>query len=369
MTDAEQRLFDDLKSRLDPVEAELRANGGKPSPEMQECLDLFKTNNEELAKLIEKKTACGDKMYIGQMGFKMDEEIFAKMQEVQTGFSPDIWHTPTEYKRLYAKLHGGKEEQLPVNESVMLLFMKMFGCHGEVKDLDAALDIALNGLDYLPAQKPRGDNNREDSLYMGWLNAIGSLSVLIGTIYAYKNEPIKSCYYLMQGLKTEMVAMSTPYCDFIKYMFSKLDDRLKIEDIREGIGYSADNPCGSVDVFKRMLVSWRAMEIIPDFVGNNGDMLMCHNGSSGLYGHLTRLGSTHGESIPECVDIYETWLIDKEFNLKRIQFFWNGYFENGITGKVLLPIGFRIKKQSKLLGRFEFVKNKSNIECDDHLYY
>lgn len=116
---------------------------------------------------------------------------------------------------------------------------------------------------------------------------------------------------------------------------------------------------GSGDVNKRQLVAHNAMNIIPELVSNNGDVLICHNGSSGLYGNLRRIHSINAEGIENAIDIYETWLIDKDFKLKRVLFYWNGYFAHIIGGKVLLPMGFRIKKQSKYLDSFEFVSNKN----------
>jgi hypothetical protein len=98
MNDNERRIMDMLHAKLDPIEQKLKANGGKPTAEMQECMELFRKNQKEVEELIERKTARGDDMYIGTMGFMMDEEIFAKMQEVQTGFSPDMWNTSQSIK-------------------------------------------------------------------------------------------------------------------------------------------------------------------------------------------------------------------------------------------------------------------------------
>jgi hypothetical protein len=265
----------------------------------------------------------------------------------------------TEYKKLQEKLSSNQEQQLSFNELIMLLFMQTFGCYGRVKNLNSAIemahDILINGV--LP-YKPKENNTRKGDEYMSWLSAVGALNVLLGTMYAYKQEIVKASYYFLQGLKTEMVQINTPYTDFIRHVLSKLGNIEKNEAEHEGIGYSADNPIGSVDSNKRMLVAQAAMQIIPDLVSDNGDILVCHIGTSAPYGYLERIGSTHGN-----IDIYETWLIDKEFNLKSIKFYWDGYFELFGRGAVLLPVGFRIKKQSRHLDNYKFVKNK-NIEED-----
>lgn len=348
-----------LDSKLGPIEKILKDNDGKLPSDMQESFDLSSKNQQELQELIKVKTERGDKMYFGSMGFLMDEEIFAKMQEVQTGFSPDMWHTPTEFMKLQNKLNQDGNKELSFDESIMMIFMLTFGSYGCEKNLDTAESMTKEYLNYILTQKPKGNDRRDNDQYMGWLNAVGSLYILLGTIYTYLNEIIKASYYFMKGLKTEMVQLNTPYTDFIKHIFSKLNEIEKEDYNREGIGYIPESPIGSVDRIKRMLVSHNALQIIPDLVSDNGDVLICHTGSMGLYGHLMRTSSTGAEGISERIDIYETWLIDKDFNLKNIKFYWNGYFENFGGGKVLLPVGFRIKKQSKYLESFEFVKNKN----------
>lgn len=353
MNNDEQRLLDMLKSKLAPMEEQLKANGGNPTPEMQENMDLSQKNQREVQELIDKKTARGDVMYDGFMGHKMDEEIFAKMQEHQCGFESMIGFNKTAGKKLQEKLEMGKECELDFAESMTLIFMKTFGCYGQEKDLETALDMASGYLNYVLQQKPNANDTRQDGEYMGWLRAVGALNVLLGTIYTYKNEIIKACYYFMQGLKTEMVQMNTPYTDFIRSVLSKLDSMDKENDSREGIGYASDNPCGSVGG-GNMLVAQAAMQIIPDLVSDSGDVLICHNGTMSEYGYLERLGSTAG-----AIDIYETWLVDRNFNLKKITFYWNGYFPTWGGGKVLPPVGFRIKKQSKHLVSYEFVKNRN----------
>lgn len=359
MNDEEKRIIDMIHSKLGPVENALKDNDGKLPFDMQKSFDLSSKNQQELQELIRIKTERGDKMYVGSKGFLMDEEIFAKMQEIETGFSPDMWHTPTEYLELQNKLSQDGDKSLSFEEVIMTIFMRTFGCYGQEKDFDFAESFTQQLLDGILSQKPEFNNNRQNDEYMGWLNAVGSLYILLGTVYTYINEIIKASYYFMQGLKTEMVELNTPYTDFIKHIFSKLNEMEKEEYNREGIGYIPESPIGSVDRIKRMLVSQNALQIIPDLVSDNGDVLICHNGSMGLYGHLMRTSSTGAEGISERIDIYETWLIDKDFNLKNIKFYWNGYFENFGGGKVLLPVGFRIKKQSKHLESFEFVKNKN----------
>lgn len=360
MNNEEQRILDMLRAKLAPMDEQLKANGGTPTPEMQENMELSQKNQSEVQELIDKKNARGDVMYEGTMGFKMDEEIFAKMQEYQCGFDGAIGFNKTAGKKLEEKLGMGKECELDFAESMTLIFMKTFGCYGQERDLETALKMASGYLNYILQQKPNANNTRQDGEYMGWLRAVGLLNILLGTVYTYKKEVVKACYYFMQGLKTEMVQMNTPYTDFIRSVLSKLGSMDKENDSREGIGYTPDNPSGSVGG-GNMLNAQAALQIIPDIVSDDGDILVCHNGAISQYGFLERRGSTSAGA--GMIDIYKTWLIDKSFNLKQIEIYWNGYFPMWGGGKVLLPVGFRIKKQSKHLSSYEFVKNK-NAEAE-----
>lgn len=68
---------------------------------------------------------------------------------------------------------------------------------------------------------------------------------------------------------------------------------------------------------------------------------------------LIRKGSTTSVATPCMIDIYETYVIDKDFNLKKVTFYFNGYFSRG-KAVVRLPDGFEIKPHSRLRGIFEF---------------
>ncbi|MDR2202229.1 MAG: hypothetical protein LBP26_05655 [Clostridiales bacterium] len=97
-----------------------------------------------------------------------------------------------------------------------------------------------------------------------------------------------------------------------------------------------------------------ALLLIPEFEGKNDEVLFAHNSFAGdMYGYLRRLGSTKG-ATDEMIDIYETLLIDKNYNLKKIEFYWNGYFQSEIGGRIRLPSGFIIRSNSK------FVDEKHN---------
>ena len=108
-----------------------------------------------------------------------------------------------------------------------------------------------------------------------------------------------------------------------------------------------------------------ALTVIPDMEGNNGEVLVIWNGQTGTYGKLVRRGSTYGST--NFIDIYETFLIDKDYNLKKVRFFFNGYRNwRNPDGKQEIRVadGFHIKPHSQLKSVYSFTEhtntNRSN---------
>jgi len=208
-------------------------------------------------------------------------------------------------------------EHLNFSEKIKKVFVMIFGLYNEHKNLDKALSIAKDLFNCTRMLNPFEDLNNEfsdpfifysnDELksnekYLSWLKNIGHLSVLIGTIYAYKNEVIKSCYFFMQGLKTEMLTLSDEYYNFMNYMFEKLHDIPKIKYSKQSVKYiSYDNESISKAVQKR---------IIADVVNDNNDIIMAHYQHQKLFGYLKQKKD----------NAYETWIITNEFELKNIEF-------------------------------------------------
>ena len=58
------------------------------------------------------------------------------------------------------------------------------------------------------------------------------------------------------------------------------------------------------------------------------------------YGNLRRLGSTQNNQFRNCIDIYEVLAIDRNFKLKKIRFYFNGYFTPQNSYSIKLPTGF-----------------------------
>ncbi|OQC11883.1 MAG: hypothetical protein BWX72_02123 [Firmicutes bacterium ADurb.Bin080] len=284
---------------------------------------------------------------IGLMGMPMNENIFAKHQEVHPYFDASILMGKVKPLDL-SNLNGTNQSQLSWQESCMLIFGNIFGGYGIDKDLNKAYDMTIGFFDWAKAQMPTP--NIKNEKYVSWLKQWGDMNILMGTIYSYQGEYIKAAYHFIIGLKTEMVNINMPYCDFIRYILKKLDTMPKEKVIYTGCGFSKDSPMGSLK--GRMLIANKAIEIIPEMEGLNGEAIIAKGGRNGFYGYLVRKGST--SCTTGMVDIYETYIIDSQYNLMKAEMYFNGYFDSSVGGSVKIAKGFRIKPNSLMLNDYNF---------------
>lgn len=286
----------------------------------------------------------------------MDEVIFAKVQQEKCGFT-GLGITNKDYINLNKKIDQIGIEKLNTSEKIKLAFIMTFGAHGSRIDLDKALLIVENLYNIERIITPFEDVNDEymypecyctddnlvgDNVYISWLKNIGHISVLLGTIYAYKKETIKSCYFFLQALKTENLVLSEIYYDFMNYMFSKLSDLPMtnyFEDPMENL-ISSDPHSVKLELQNR---------IISDLVNEDEDMIVAHYRNGQIYGHIN-----HTED-----DACESWIITSKFELKRFNFKLHQPFDIPVTDMefnfkamtVLIPRTFRIKRNSSLINR------------------
>ena len=71
--------------------------------------------------------------------------------------------------------------------------------------------------------------------------------------------------------------------------------------------------------------------------------------------YLSRRGSTCRKNATQMIDIYETYIIDSDYAISKVKLFFNGYF-NMYDNTVKVASGFRIKSQSALLERTNFIE-------------
>lgn len=281
-----------------------------------------------------------------------DEKSFAQHQRMigGSGFFPDPSFNKEKFR--YLQQRKLNTDDLSTLEESKLIFPYIFGNFDCEIDLNFALLETKDLLNRVMKKKPKTNFTRDNKTYMRWLSEFAVPQILLGTIYAYQHEYVKAAYHLMIGLKTEQIPINMPYCDFIRYVLSKLPEYVSNEAKYSGCGFSSDNPMGSCG--GNMLVAQNAMKIIPEMEGLNGEVIIARMGSTGLFGHLSRKGSTIGNNSERLVDIYETYIIDSNYNASRIRFYFNGYF-NIFNINVKVASGFKIKSHSALLNQMNFI--------------
>ena len=283
----------------------------------------------------------------GFMGMTMDEKVFADMQKNNPWFQAGGFFNSLKPLDLSKKRDGEKLTDL---EMAQFIFAKIFGSFGFEQSLDEAESICKIMIKELEKVKPIANQKRDNEEWMLWQNQYGEIQIQLGTVYAYKQEFIKAAYHFMLGLKSDMVNLNMPYCDFIRFIVAKLVDLPKSKVEYQGRGFTPTNPMGCVSREKIVLDAQIAMSVIPEMEGDKGEVIVARKGNMVFYGHLERRGSVAGK-----IDIYETWLIDNEYNLKIINFYFNGY-RNDDTQKQLIYLakGFSIKPHTILSNVFEF---------------
>lgn len=281
---------------------------------------------------------------VNMVGEVVNKKTFAEYQKIMGEFFPDLssWD-----KRLFKyqelKNRKARYKTLTADEESKLIFPLIFGNYDCEINLDKALKETNALLTRVLNEKPKDNCVRENAVYMAWLHEYAVPQILLGTIYAYQNEYVKAAYHFMLGLKTEQIVINMPYCDFIRYILRKLPKYVSGEAKYDGCGFSEDNAMGSCG--GTMLIAENALKIIPEMEGKNGEVIVARNGNSGMFGYLERIGSTYSETASTVVDIYETFIIDRDYNVKKVFFYFNGYFSMRQT-KIKIANGFKLKSHS-----------------------
>ncbi len=268
------------------------------------------------------------------VGESMTKESFYEMQSLFPGFAVDFSYNEEQYRQLLQREKNG--EHLTCDEKAKLIFPLIFGNFGVVSDLEKATDEIMRlfgGNEDI--ETPEIGSPEEDLA----LHEFAVLNALIGTVYAYKEQPVVAAYHFMWALKTEMIELSLPWCDFIKCVLRELPPLVTEEYVGKGCGFSADDPMGSVE--GTVLSAKNSFRLISDMVGNNGEIVVAKLGRSGLFGHCVRLGSTDSCATNNMIDIYETYVIEKHYRIKKMKLYVNGYFPRSLPCEVKRPDGFR----------------------------
>ena len=284
--------------------------------------------------------------------FQMDEQFFAQMQK------DCCWFTLPMFEKLPnvdPNVDVVQNDTLWQDDACVQrhIFAMIFGAFGYSVNLTRARSIALIKLGQIENRKPK-DKSPDNPEFIRWLGLFAQYNILLGTVYAYRHEYHIAASLLMNGLKTRAINLFMPYCDFIKYVLSKVAEMPAEIAHYDGCGFSADEPMGSTELNGGMLNARAAEMIISALEGNNGEIILSHYGGQ-KYGNLKRLGSTNSNKFRNCIDIYEVLTIDRKFNLKKIRLYFNGYFTSQNRFSIRLPKDFSLDPLSESAQIFNVV--------------
>lgn len=286
--------------------------------------------------------------------FTMNEDFFAELQKECCWFTFFAFEPLPEISPRENLL-----EDPEWNDDVCAMrhiFAMTFGGFGYSVDLEKAKLLATIKLGQLEKRAPmdKSPNNPE---FIRWLELFAQSNILLGTIFAYLHKYSLAAFLLMKGLKTRAVNLFLPYCDFINYVLSKVDELPAENACCEGCGFSVDEPMGSTELNNGRLNVRAAEMIISALEGDNGEIVLFYSRYQ-RYGNLKRLGSTESERFKNRIDIYEVLTVDRKFNLKKLRFYFNGYFtlQNGYS--IRLPKGFHLDPLSEAAQIFKVVDDK-----------
>lgn len=317
--------------------------------DLTEEVEQFKNFLRKKYEMDKEKSSGGAvmKKYVSPYGMEMDEEIFAIMMERNPWFTLTAERLPIPCK---------DEEEMSYLEYKRAIFAYIFGSFGFEKDLAKAELYCCHGISELNKKKPAYPFAANEE-WVGWLHNYGELNILLGTVYAYMRKTTRSVYYFMRALNTEALNLNMPYCDFIRYMISKLDDEPCSSADYTGRGFCAEEPMGFLPSKDAFLYAGAALEIIPGLAGLDGEVIVARKCNTSMpYGSMRRY-SVADPHQPHMIDVYEVYVIDKQFNLKKASFHFNGYMPHSDRRSIILPDGFTVRQNSLLHKTYSFVSN------------
>lgn len=212
-------------------------------------------------------------------------------------------------------------------EKLQYMIALIFGSSGFERDLDKAETLALAYYNDLLQKKPLVNRRIDDENWMGWQKQFARVSLIIGSLNAVREEYVKAVYHFMRALKTQALILCNPFLTYVEHFVKKIQEMPCEEIKREGWGYSKDMPMGST--VKAGGVPHRAIApfVFAALEGREGDVIVFfQDRNSTVIGPLERKGSIMGASSEHMIDIYETLMIDRDYNLFKLQLYFNSCF-------------------------------------------
>lgn len=265
------------------------------------------------------------------------------LKEKLYGFDDNATKDSGAYEKiLQAKSKG---EPLRVWDEGILILAHIFGTNGCEQNYDKALEMALELANKTLAKM----SQQNDKTYRAWKIDYEICNTLLGTIFGLKQEWVKACYHFAQG---NAFCLHFFYKALEEYAFNQLHGLKTSTKTMLGKGYSAQNHAGTDhEKFYEWIMSGvcidpprhrfclsryeqeqleqrRYIEFIRSLKGKNGEVIVPSQDFIHLIGK-------EGD-----ISIYEVCVIDKNYNIFKVNFYL--YLDKYGLGQqfTILPDGF-----------------------------
>lgn len=285
-------------------------------------------------------------MFFGDFEKKMDEEFFATLQRIYPWFNGELLLSgikplDDDIVNSVKTFEDIKKQNINSFDAKRIIFAKIFKEDRDIESLDMAEKICWEMLDNLPPYEKikeciKSKKNIEQIV------EYASLQILLGTVYAYKKDYVKSVYHFFAGIKEEAVNLNDPYCHFIKYVVSKIEDMPKEKEENE---FSAEKIIGfKIDKSDRKIFApGLAEDLVSKLKGKKGEVVVAYRAVRSMFGLFERQGSVYDKESETHIDRYKTFLIDRKYNIKEVIFYISNYIDGTILKEnLVVQEGFEV---------------------------
>lgn len=246
-----------------------------------------------------------------------------------------------------------KTELDPYIESYIIGY-SLFGMLKKQISLPEAEKRAATLLEKVEGARPTdckqqvGDDNEN---FNEWARDYAAVNFLVAVIAGQKKEYAKSAYHFLKAYKLHLIPTRLPFNDYSSYVFGKLPLLAKSDypiPKEECIGFSSTSPLGekNISVDNACMDSFCVNAALYNLETKDGGEIAAIQLGSRRRGFMQRIGSTTSpmSEYPLPIDIYDTFIIDKEYNIYRTRLYVNAYVSSDshfeLPDEFTMPISY-----------------------------
>lgn len=231
----------------------------------------------------------------------------------------------------------------------------LFGMLNKPVSLPEAEKRAAALLEKTEAARPAGCKQQvgdDSEEFNEWARGYAAVNFLVAVIAGQKKEYAKSAYHFLKAFKIHLVPTRTPFADYASYVFGKLPPLAKSDypiPEENRTGFSPTAPLGEkyLPTDQVFMDSFGVNAALYNLETKDGDEIAAIQLGSRRRGFMQRIGSTiphvTGYSFP--LDTYDTFIVDKKYNVYRARLWVNAYVRSGATFELpdefTMPISFK----------------------------